>query len=544
MRVISPSGGIEQFNHGLMRVGPKMLQTRLHFTTTSAFERLPDHASTLFSDQTVDVLSLPSQKPKSASALVSSGSFEKRPYADEMPIIKHSTGASLAEGGLRELLTPGKMHSTALYVVDVMALPRENSLAVFGLGARVVPASSNASLSRILTTNVEEELANLPMALLGTKQEHTLKCGIIKANVADGNCVGGTQVLLCRVVGVDIVKELNLAAKASSQALAVQLGSEVVNVSTRTLSAAHAGQWVSRRYRYGDQARNSGTAAGDHLRASVVIPLYGDTPPYLAETMRYFEMSGMQHVYLGLFDQKVPGEVRAQVEPFSSKGFVTVLETDDWPGLHFDSTPGVPVEVWKTVINDWALYHAKSWDDLLLVHDYDELVVPTQGNTVASVVENLLRNESLDLHELCYFSICPVITYGEESLPINKRRGFSRAEDFTFMDGGNPSVDFHANSNDHWNFCKRGGYVNIYPKAIAVVETSYKTTVHQPGACSALHHDPFNGERLGFHKDVPRDTGLIVQHTAELREPGRYVNHQNVKVASAFTQIWGPRLKQ
>ena len=94
------------------------------------------------------------------------------------------------------------------------------------------------------------------------------------------------------------------------------------------------------------------------------------------------------------------------------------------------------------------------------------------------------------------------------------------------------------------HFCEKGGYKNIYPKSIAVVETIYKTTVHVPGACSAMHNDPLNGERVGVHRNVGREEGLIVQHVTELRSPMRYVPADHVRVPSIFTQVWGPRLEE
>ena len=194
---------------------------------------------------------------------------------------------------------------------------------------------------------------------------------------------GAQEILLCKAVGIDIGKELHRAAQTSSKILEVQLGSEVVNVSTQTLSAGKLGS-VSRNYEHRGSELAAHTQSGFNLQASVVIPMYGETPAYLAETMRYYEMAGIKHVYFGIVGEKAKGEtLKEQMQPFISRGFVSVLESDEWPDLRIHShMNGAESLRWKTIINDWALYHAKSWDDLLLLHDYDELMVPTQGNTV------------------------------------------------------------------------------------------------------------------------------------------------------------------
>merc|ERR1719401_1452734 len=101
------------------------------------------------------------------------------------------------------------------------------------------------------------------------------------------------------------------------------------------------------------------------------------------------------------------------------------------------------------------------------------------------------------------------------------------------MDGGHPPphVPDHVDFNGAYDrlhgshdLCFADGYVNRWPKSIAVVQTSYKNTNHEPGSCSALHHDPYNGAMIGYHLNVPRQAGLIVQHTAEMLVPGRYSN--------------------
>ena len=320
---------------------------------------------------------------------------------------------------------------------------------------------------------------------------------------------------------------------------------------------------VSRNYEHRGSELAAHTQSGFNLQASVVIPMYGETPAYLAETMRYYEMAGIKHVYFGIVGEKAKGEtLKEQMQPFISRGFVSVLESDEWPDLRIHShMNGAESLRWKTIINDWALYHAKSWDDLLLLHDYDELMVPTQGNTVPDVIQHLLRQEGVELQSLCFFQVCPTVTYGEEGRTVGQRLGLSRAEDFPFMEAGNDNPTYSVNgiggfstrpedSASAWTpkgragFCAKGGYQNTYPKSIVVVATSYKTGVHNPGSCSAANHDPHNGEKLGPYMFVSRES-LTVEHTTEMKYPGRMVPRAtgSKKQPSAFARIWAPRLK-
>ena len=70
------------------------------------------------------------------------------------------------------------------------------------------------------------------------------------------------------------------------------------------------------------------------------------------------------------------------MQPFISRGSVSVLESDECPDLRIRPYENCAIAVrWKTNINDWALFHAKSCDHLLLLHDYAELLVQTQSQT-------------------------------------------------------------------------------------------------------------------------------------------------------------------
>ena len=121
------------------------------------------------------------------------------------------------------------------------------------------------------------------------------------------------------------------------------------------------------------------------------------------------------------------------------------------------------------------------------------------------------------------------------------RKNISRAHDFPFMDGGGSTE--HGSPIPGTQHCSKGGYDANIPKAIAVVENIYKTSVHVPGQCSIVVNGPGGDQHLvGARVDVLREQGLIVQHFTEATAPDRILWHDST-VDSVFTRVWGPRLQ-
>jgi len=519
---------------------------------------------------------------------------ERRTHKVAMAFESKGTVEPTSDADFPILELPGRMRSASLYILEVMALPEENALAVTSLGRRRCEGWPEAAL------DPRKELEELPVEILGASTRRELNCSVLpEAIVADR---GWSCTLLCslgRAEGRELRDLLRRTSQDYGDALFVKLGGEVARVSPNTLSAATRGHYITRAWgRPGPAPRDS------RLRASVVVPLHGSNPPYLHETIMYFRASGLSHVYLGLFKQQAPGRIRAALETFMQDGFVSVLEIDEWSGFTFESKSNFwlhepqAADGFKELVNDWALFHAKSYDDLLLVHDYDELFVPVKGESLPAAVEKVLlasqrkreglrkvrgvrdtgnsdrmdipdalpahratgavpggvvaksAAEELGLRNLCYLQLCAVITYGPIGRDMRDREGRSRAEDFPFADGGESEYDPKELLEGEWNpltaFCSPGGYINRYAKAIAVVHTTYKTSLHQPGSCSAVDFQMLDFANPAFHENyinVSRDDGLFIQHFSELFVPGRYVpGPTHRKNESVFSTVWGPRV--
>eukprot|EP00928_Gymnodinium_smaydae_P030031 TRINITY_DN22440_c0_g1_i1.p1 TRINITY_DN22440_c0_g1~~TRINITY_DN22440_c0_g1_i1.p1 ORF type:complete len:611 (-),score=38.98 TRINITY_DN22440_c0_g1_i1:181-2013(-) len=498
------------------------------------------------------IVNVPESFGKTALSLAQTGlsirgEVKLRPAAKDLPITKRSIGSYSLLQDTQSISLPGKLQSAPLYIFDIVALPQENSFAIFASHSRMISAVTQGASEPLsqdfagLSSAVTDELTKLPVSLLSSTSEHTMKCAILKDKTVDGNCRGASQVLMCRVVGVDIADEFK-RVKSEKQSLSILIGKDIAQISPDTLNAANIGMSISRSFL---QAPNR----SDSLRASLVHAMHGSVPPYINETIAYYKLMGVKHVYLGVFMEDERDSYKRAFQPYISSGYVSLLETDKWPGLSFQAkkdsfkSKGSTIEMWKTLINDLALYYSKNFDDLIFVNDYDELVVPTKGKDMKTlaVVEQILRKDNIVLNDLCFLSLCPQVTYGR-----GHRKKISRSEDFPFMDGGLPSAPSafleQGRGDPLRDFCEEGGYMNIYPKSIAVVETTYKTTVHVPGACSALHHNPLDGEAVGYHKEVRRNMGLIVQHFTELYSPGRYVPRGHREAQSAFSSLWLPEL--
>eukprot|EP00747_Dinoflagellata_sp_TGD_P029095 gnl/TRDRNA2_/TRDRNA2_133684_c0_seq1.p1 gnl/TRDRNA2_/TRDRNA2_133684_c0~~gnl/TRDRNA2_/TRDRNA2_133684_c0_seq1.p1 ORF type:complete len:476 (-),score=48.99 gnl/TRDRNA2_/TRDRNA2_133684_c0_seq1:140-1567(-) len=461
----------------------------------------------------------------------------------------------------KKFMLPGLMPSTGLYLQDVMLLPKENSIAllVYGewsLEALQVHDDSVKAAAVLHAQNATQQVAELRLILPSVADSHSFKCAAVDNSEAGANFVGAGHIFVCRAEGVDLDEKLEEIQRSKGSVLEVQLGSEVVEVSARSLSASRD---ISTPRAY-STSRSSGRSSG--WTASVVIPLFGHLPPYLEESIQYFNASGMSHVYLGIFNEAVGGSLRSALDPHIKNGFVSLLELDarqgnfDWRQVKGNNKhPDRAINIPKTIINDWALYHSKSFDDLLLIHDYDELVVPTRIATVPTVIQELVESRNgFKLDDLCFLKLCPLVTYARRG-HSEVRGEQSRAEDFPLMDGGSdsPQKIWRLGDSD----CLEGGYANIHAKAIAVTRTTYKSGLHEPSACSV----PREKGGAGHYVTLSRAGTLHLQHFVELYTPSsnykkKYITPERMYLkqlldqtdhrqqVSTFTRVWGSMLNR
>jgi len=188
----------------------------------------------------------------------------------------------------------------------------------------------------------------------------------------------------------------------------------------------------------------------------------------------------------------------------------------------------------------------KNWDDLLLMHDYDELVVPRKGQTLNMAWSTVLSAHGMNtsaIDDLCYLLLCPFVTYvpHENSLARINR---SRAVDFPLMDGGSAEV-MAPNKTLPLDRCREGGYRNVYPKSVVVVRNIYKALIHIPAACSAVSYKEQQAgswRAIGKMLAVKRDDDVVLQHWTGMFELNRFTPYRHRANTSIFTKVWGPLL--
>jgi len=430
------------------------------------------------------------------------------------------------------LTVPGHMRSANLFLFDVMVLPHQNMLAIFALGPRPSAFADSGS-------HAEEELNKLTVRLAFHPKQHELKCGIIDPRAIDGSGVGGSIIMLCQAPNVNISKAVQQAQQQEGT-LAIQLGQELVHVSSQTLSAGQSGFTISRTF----TSLPSSLSSGRLLKTSVVMPWFGKVPPYLAETMTYLRKVGVSHVYMGLYNLKVPGVKNALLKA-AQPGFVSILELDAWKVFNWSHPYRYPI--YEGLVMDWALYHAKGWDDLLLMHDYDELVVPRAGGNLNLAFGKVLSSHGLKtaaIDNLCCLVLCPLATYKKPDKSFANRTNRSRAEDFPFMDGGRPGASAPKLKIplDH---CREGGYQHIYAKSAVVVRNIYKASIHVPAACSAVsYREQVAGvwRAIGKMLIIKHDEDLVLQHWGGMFRLDGFTPVRHRANASIFTKVWGPQL--
>eukprot|EP00747_Dinoflagellata_sp_TGD_P210925 gnl/TRDRNA2_/TRDRNA2_84149_c0_seq1.p1 gnl/TRDRNA2_/TRDRNA2_84149_c0~~gnl/TRDRNA2_/TRDRNA2_84149_c0_seq1.p1 ORF type:complete len:575 (+),score=64.41 gnl/TRDRNA2_/TRDRNA2_84149_c0_seq1:86-1810(+) len=507
---------------------------------------------------------------------------EIRPCADEMSITKippqrreGTRMEQLDRESMPKLIVPGLMASTSLYVHDVMLLPKENSIAIVLLG-KVALEGLRSYPDSVKTTalehaaddgddehNVTLHMTELPLALPSVADPYSFKCEAIvdyrKEEEAWGSygIPDASHILLCRALGVDLKEKLTELQRSERGVLEVQLGSEVVDVSAWSLSAAQ--HTITRRYRAPSNTEEASRKS--NLTASVVIPVFGPAPLlYLNETMQYLNASGMSHVYVGVWKEAVHGTMKSALRPYIASGFVSFLDLDAFPG-NFDwrlqcrnffykgMWSYCKQDVAKQIVWDWALYHAKSFDDLLLIHDYDELIVPDRIATVPTVIQELSKGTA-EPNDLCYFQLCPFETYGGNH-SLEARGKQSRADDFPIMDGGDPTFDLKDERKPTTKLltpCRTGGFADRWSKAIAVTRNVYKIGKHMHKVCSAnvirKYGDRFN--ETGGYMFIERKKGLHLQHFSEQFANKRWVKeqHSHDTSPSTFSRVWHPFLNR
>lgn len=451
------------------------------------------------------------------------------------------------------------MVTSGLYLLDVVLLPKQNQIAILVLGKRTYDAFATAETHARLTPCFPQALERLEVRVLGVPAEKSSAvCHVIPELIEDGWASGWNRILLCRPCALDLLREVR-----TSKLIEVQLGSSRVEVPTVGLSAGATPPFSITRPFLSGPSRHP-------YRISVAFIVNGAGSRYLNEILRYYATAGVEHIYIGVYMENDPGRTMRDCLDFMNAGFVSILDMSDLPGMNWSHPPNatrvgdsscaiagtecVPQSM-KAIVYDWALFHAKSSDDLFVVHDPDEMMIPPTGKTIPGTIAETVAAEPgilPNLSNLCFFVACPVATYGPLSAEWSDRKFVSRAVDFNLSDGGkkghvdDPCIR-HDTCSSIRDYCRAGGYYAASVKSISVVRNVHQITVHLPGSCKIADNDyhvlTLAGKRFlpGEHKLFERGD-LVVVHYVEEFALHRHVPRGHKNVPSVFGSVWAHRI--
>jgi hypothetical protein len=160
--------------------------------------------------------------------------------------------------------------------------------------------------------------------------------------------------------------------------------------------------------------RGAGAGAGDPghaLTVSQVSAVYSFTP-LAASLVSLAQRMGIRHTYIGLCDRSKDGALAARYEAalghLIAQGRVTLLAID-LPAVSHSRTFVMNEDVdvmglCKVPAYQMALYDAKrAGDELLLVSDLDEVLVPQRADSLSVAVRAATKGK--DLTKLCYVRV-------------------------------------------------------------------------------------------------------------------------------------------
>lgn len=278
------------------------------------------------------------------------------------------------------------------------------------------------------------------------------------------------------------------------------------------------------------------------------------TSRYGLEILKYYEEMGVSQVYWFVGDEDSFEATRTAVGEMASDDHILSLipimmqnisGNDVLQGFNFGRAVGSRSHV-KSLHLHLCEYHAKSFDDFLGIHDFDELLVVDRKemqtfseahqsedserapDTLTGALSTVLHAVHLqsDIQDFCNIMLCPRVAYEARTTSSDEASGIRVALYKAFPEEDRGGI-YPATPNGHdpeMDFCDHNGKVdrrNIYPKSIRVLRYAMSTTQHT-GSCYA-HDSNWRGRAAvlssfsfinvtGLSVQVRRDVGLYLQH--------------------------------
>ncbi len=327
------------------------------------------------------------------------------------------------------MLFPLLIHNVLL--TDVIWVPSENYVAFISISTKYVRLGSRSRashreyhafpLNEQYPHNFSSPLT-LEAALRFEREVSVEHCYDVPSKSGDGNVDGLLHIVHCTHTPRS-VHGLNVFYQ----------NQQIATLSTSRLNANSDMQF---------QRQYSKTGS-----VSVVIKPVQDYHPNIMDILRYYHQQGVDHIYIGV--NPINSSAHAQFhERIVHESFATHVSIGGFKNNNIRFIKGTIPFIQS------VLYHSKSFDEFLIVHDLDEVMVTAHPTTLR--ITDVLKNQKRR-NETCF------LTLQANTVPKTwNSTATSLAERMPYRcDGGSAA----------------------YQKSVAVVRNCNYLALHQHGAC-------------------------------------------------------------
>lgn len=485
-----------------------------------------------------------------------------------------SLSASLDESQ-EDIKLPQQYGELGKYVIEILSVPKEN-LVVFFLakdktdenGQKVDYSAHEDDIDFLFHKKAElvplgaDEIPDVSIRY--ADEWKTLKCSEDPQMVGDGNVYGIFNVLICD------------ALIATPSRMLIKVGNLSLHVDKASNSAGQFRQ-AQRSTPSVKLEPLSISVCQSYLRGAGAMTF----AQYASDYMAYYHLAGISHVYWLVSDKKAHDKMSTDLKDDIESGFLSLVFMEPF----FIATP----EAHKSLMNNMCLYHAKNFDDMMYVLDWDELpMVDTSAfdskepgkPTLPGAIQTILDQRGVDFRHLCYMKFCATMMFPRDDVARDHRAGDAppATPPLTSLDRSYPLADSGAPGKDNArrfiapdaekdlpNKVPSGSgelcgnkYGYLYPKSALIVPNTGYTALHDSGSCSIAGGTKFAPSETRFFKEdsytyVHRQEGVMVEHYVQMFSPERYnpayledasKGKPHCQAPSKYYSSWAPLVKK
>lgn len=373
------------------------------------------------------------------------------------------------------------------YVSEILWVKKEQHLAVFvslkGENTAKGDAHSFGELTQVAPS------VHLYVSSDGTEEAgawEALKCRDMPQSILDSNVRDLFSLLYCDLEGLEpahFVLDKELAVKVAGRAFAVSAVSGAAGA-FRTASRSLLETAAPPAGGVPTMSVCSANLNGEHAKNFV---------PFASEVLAYYKVAGMSHVYWILGNKEVYDHLSSLFTKQIAEGFLSLVLYEH-PGLKLNT-----IEAGKAFQNNMCLYNAKNFDDLMMINDFDEVLMVDKAKTKpslpAAIQAALTARGGETVADLCYVAVCPRVMFPTAAERARTERLSapgatlanasattpSLSSAYPTMDAGIPGHDIPPQLVPHPQCGSK--FAELYRKSMAVVANTFFTALHETGSC-------------------------------------------------------------